>query len=186
MKNKGFTLLEMVVVIVILGILAVTAAPRFLNLQDDARVAVLESLSGTILSSAETAFGKMAIHGLESYDYVTNQDLNNQSGISTDLPFPGCEQGASTYCVFRYGYPDADPLTIGHLVDGIYDGTNRDYDFISLYGYDGDEDSSYIAHKDNVIRIGNSDRLINKSCYVKYTPAKFDGDSPKTAVIPCA
>ena len=34
-RQGGFTLIELVVVIVILGILAVTAAPRFLNLQDD-------------------------------------------------------------------------------------------------------------------------------------------------------
>ncbi len=32
-KQKGFTLIELVVVIVILGILAVTAAPKFMNLQ---------------------------------------------------------------------------------------------------------------------------------------------------------
>ncbi|BFN31164.1 hypothetical protein VHTUMSATKI_13590 [Vibrio harveyi] len=44
MRNKGFTLIEMVVVIVLLGILAVTAAPRFLNLQDDARDATLAHL----------------------------------------------------------------------------------------------------------------------------------------------
>ncbi|MDW3189737.1 type II secretion system protein, partial [Vibrio sp. Vb0932] len=41
-KQTGFTLIELVVVIVILGILAVTAAPRFLNLQNDAREARLE------------------------------------------------------------------------------------------------------------------------------------------------
>lgn len=44
MRNKGFTLIEMVVVIVLLGILAVTAAPRFLNLQDDARDETLAHL----------------------------------------------------------------------------------------------------------------------------------------------
>ena len=42
-RQGGFTLIELVVVIVILGILAVTAAPRFLNLQDDARNAVSPS-----------------------------------------------------------------------------------------------------------------------------------------------
>ena len=36
-RNAGFTLIELVIVIVILGILAVTAAPKFLNLQGDAR-----------------------------------------------------------------------------------------------------------------------------------------------------
>ncbi len=35
-KNKGFTLIELVVVIVILGILAVTAAPKFLGISRDA------------------------------------------------------------------------------------------------------------------------------------------------------
>ncbi|MDG2667452.1 prepilin-type N-terminal cleavage/methylation domain-containing protein, partial [Vibrio parahaemolyticus] len=47
-KQTGFTLIELVVVIVILGILAVTAAPRFLNLQNDARKARLEGMKGAI------------------------------------------------------------------------------------------------------------------------------------------
>lgn len=47
-KHAGFTLIELVVVIVILGILAVTVAPRFLNLQDDAKVARLEGMRGAI------------------------------------------------------------------------------------------------------------------------------------------
>ncbi|MGB0892863.1 MAG: type II secretion system protein [Parashewanella sp.] len=52
-KQQGFTLIELVVVIIILGILAVTAAPRFLDFQSDARESALRGLSGAI-SSANT------------------------------------------------------------------------------------------------------------------------------------
>lgn len=53
MKNNGFTLIELVVVIVILGILSVVAAPKFINLKDDAIQANMLAMKGAI-SSAET------------------------------------------------------------------------------------------------------------------------------------
>ncbi|OJH77516.1 Type II secretion system protein G precursor [Vibrio vulnificus] len=62
-KHAGFTLIELVVVIVILGILAVTVAPRFLNLQDDAKVARLEGMRGAIAAGLAMGYGKMAMAG---------------------------------------------------------------------------------------------------------------------------
>ncbi|HDV5579764.1 TPA: type II secretion system protein, partial [Vibrio cholerae] len=59
-RQGGFTLIELVVVIVILGILAVTAAPRFLNLQGDAREASLEGLRGAVAGAMGISYGRAA------------------------------------------------------------------------------------------------------------------------------
>lgn len=64
-RQGGFTLIELVVVIVILGILAVTAAPRFLNLQSDARASSLDGLKGAMQGASGIVFGKAAIQGVE-------------------------------------------------------------------------------------------------------------------------
>ena len=48
-RQQGFTLIELIVVIVILGILAVTAAPKFMNLTSDANASVVKSLSGACI-----------------------------------------------------------------------------------------------------------------------------------------
>lgn len=58
-KNKnnanGFTLIELIIVIVILGLLAVTAAPKFLDINKDARIASIKGLEGALKSTSELA-----------------------------------------------------------------------------------------------------------------------------------
>ena len=51
MGNKGFTVIELVVVIVLLAILTVIALPKFIDLQDDANEAVMSSMKAAIKSA---------------------------------------------------------------------------------------------------------------------------------------
>lgn len=62
-KAKGFTLIELVVVIVILGILAATAAPKFIDVQSDAVIAKLKTVQGSIKSANSLVYSKALIHG---------------------------------------------------------------------------------------------------------------------------
>lgn len=86
-KQQGFTLIELVIVIVILGILAVTAAPRFINLSSDARASTVEGLQAGVIGGANLVYSKAAINGVENADSET--DVNVGPGdVSTIFGYP--------------------------------------------------------------------------------------------------
>lgn len=95
-NNKGFTLIELVVVIVILGILAATAAPKFMDLQKDAKTSAIHGLQGAVKSAANMAYAKSIIQGSDKID-----DYGG-TGKTCDK----ADQSSDIVCTV-YGYPQA-------------------------------------------------------------------------------
>lgn len=56
-KDRGFTLIELVIVMAIIGLMAVAVLPRFVNLAGDARAARLNAALGSMRSAAVIAHG---------------------------------------------------------------------------------------------------------------------------------
>ncbi|EKO3666336.1 type II secretion system protein [Vibrio metschnikovii] len=112
-KQGGFTLIELVVVIVILGILAVTAAPRFLNLQGDARDASLQGLKGAMQGASGIVYGRAAIDGKDASSSASIQILGVSGAVN-----------------LVWGYPEASVNGIGRVVTGL-SGDDADWKEVS-------------------------------------------------------
>lgn len=83
MKQRGFTLLELVVVIVVLGILAAVAIPHFINIKQDALKADLYALQGELKSANKLVYSKAALKGIESLEY-NNYNTPSEANIMMD------------------------------------------------------------------------------------------------------
>ena len=79
-KQRGFTMIELVVVIVILGILAAFALPKYMGLENQARIASVNGLEGTTRSAAALAHGVWLASGSPATITVEGQVITMANG----------------------------------------------------------------------------------------------------------
>ncbi|WP_068545297.1 type II secretion system protein [Thalassotalea crassostreae] len=77
-NNKGFTLIEITIVIVILAVLAATAVPKFLNLESDARAEAVTYVEGVLVSANRIIESKATVKGLTKEANLDARHLDDQ------------------------------------------------------------------------------------------------------------
>jgi len=156
-EQQGFTLIELVVVIVILGILAVTAAPKFIDISSDANKAVLESMGGAILSGSKLVYSKSIIQGVQNQS-LTNIDIDGDGNNDVEV---------------AYGYAS------GNRTTGIANVVELEDDW--AYGDTFGGGSLHVTRSSLVGFSGitnNNIPITGTKCYLTYTPPTSVGLLP--------
>jgi len=155
LNNKGFTLVELIIVIVLLGILSATAFPHFINLSSDARIKVITQIKASVKTANDLLYLKSFMSSYSTRAVPGRPDL-----IDIDMDHDG------DFDVF--GANKVDVRLKYHYIDNtdIIKRINISDDF--LLKEEG-IDFTYIGYD-----LDNNGQVKNDNCYFKYTQAQSE------------
>jgi prepilin-type N-terminal cleavage/methylation domain-containing protein len=97
-KEEGFTLVEVIAVLVILGILAAVAIPKFFDMQDTAREKAMIGAVGELNGQVALSFAQNALNNLPAGEYFGyTGDLGPDFTIDTPAPVPNLPDSGQIY-----------------------------------------------------------------------------------------
>ncbi len=123
-KQLGFTMIELVLVIVILGILAAFAIPRFVNLGKDARAATVKALEGNLRSAAALAKATSLAQGRGPTEAITMEGSPVQMVFHYPAALNGIEDALAGIEGFTPTMEGDPPIAILFAAQGAADASN--------------------------------------------------------------
>ena len=157
---KGFTLVELVIVMVILGILSAAAMPLFINMQREARIASMNGLAGAVSDAANI---------VQAYYFALGtgtSPITTANGTTVAIASTTVGNG-------NEGLPDSTAAGIGAILNARYTTTinTAGANYFAVFGATGTTGAVFTINSGTYNDTATAAAVITTNCYLLYNAA---------------